>query len=100
MRMSPRCGAKVYVTGERRAYTVRARDDRFAVCTRPHFHTVRYFIADAKEGVRGPENLVFGMGAESDEECAEMLARVSSGETEVSWRYRVPWDIRDEEEQL
>lgn len=90
---SPPLGAKVYVPGERRGYLVRARDERFAVCTKRHFETVLYFILDAVAGIRGPENLIFGFGAETDEQCQEMLARVAAGETEISHRHRVPWDI-------
>ena len=50
-------------------------------------------MLDAEHGVRGTENLIFGFGAETDEDCAEMLERVSDGTTEVSHRNRVPWDI-------
>jgi len=86
-------GDKIYVESEKRPYRVRAANERFAVCTKPHFKTVLYFVADFKEDVRGTENLIFGMGAETDEECQEMLARLSSGDTEVSHRNRVPLDI-------
>lgn len=89
----PPLGSRVYVPGEKRPFTVRARNDRFAVCTKPHFKTVRYFVLDAENGVRGTENLIFCMGAETDAECEEMLARVTAGESEVSHRNRVPWDI-------
>ncbi len=100
--ISPPLGSKVYVKGQRRGYVVRARDDRFAICTKPHFKTVLYFIIDVQEGVRGTENLVFGMGAETDEQCQEMLVRLTRGcemwngdtyKTEVSHRNRVPLDI-------
>lgn len=89
----PQLGARVYVQGERRGYAVRARNDRFAICTKPHFKTVLYFILDAAGGIRGAENLVFGLGAETREQCEAMLDRVSSGDTEVSHRNRVPLDI-------
>lgn len=90
---TPPLGAKIYVPNERRGYVVRARNDRFAVCTKPHFKTVLYFILDAVEGRRGPENLVFGMGAETDEQCQEMLERLTHGVTSVSYRRDVPWDV-------
>lgn len=83
----------VHVPDEKRGFRVQARNDRFAVCTKQHFSTVRYFILDAESGVRGTENLVLGFGAETKEQCEEMLARLSSGETEVSHRNRVPWDV-------
>lgn len=89
----PPLGAKVYVPNERRGFVVRARNARYAICTKPHFSTVRYFILDARQGIRGPENLVFGMGAETDEDCNAMLERLRTGETEVTHRNRLPWDI-------
>lgn len=94
MRVIPPLGAKVYVAAYKRPLVVRARDDRFAVCTRPAFGSVMYFILDAVEGVRGTENLVFGFGAETDEQCQEMLARLAGGKTEVSHRNCVPWDVQ------
>lgn len=93
-------GSRVWVEREKRPYRVRARSRRFLVCTKPHFGTVLYFIVDLKQMVRGPENLVFGMGAESDADCAEMVDRLEgrrghwrTNPTEVSWRNRVPLDV-------
>ncbi len=94
-RVSPPLGAKVWVDGEKRPYRVRARNDRYAVCTKPFNprHTVLYCILDAEAGWRAPEGLIFGLGAETDEECEEMLARVTNGETELSRRRGVEWDV-------
>ena len=94
----PPLGARVYVPREKRPYRVRARNDRFAVCTKPfNCHrsgpTVQYFILDAELGHRGPENLIFGLGAETDGQCLDMLDRVTSGASEVSHRHGVLWDV-------
>lgn len=88
-------GDKVYVPREKRPYRVRARDERFIICTKPYNpkRTVRYFIVDLKERVRGPDNMVFYSGYESDEDCAERLAELQSGEIEVSCRRHVDLDI-------
>lgn len=85
-------GSKVQFAEERRSYTVRAIGLRFAVCTKPFNprHTVLYTIIDIKEKVRGTENLVFGMGAETNEQCENMLRRLESGETEISRRNLIP----------
>ena len=97
-----RRGDKVWVAEYKRPFTVQAADDRYAICTRPHFDTVLYFIADFKEGVRGTENLVFGMGAETVEQCEQMMRRLTGEafehsspgyQTEVSHRNRVPLNI-------
>jgi hypothetical protein len=88
-------GDKVRFATFKRPFTVRAASDRFAVCTQPFNprRTVIYTVIDFQQGIRGPENLVFGFGAETDDQCREMLARLESGETEVSWRRRMPLDL-------
>lgn len=88
-------GALVYVADERRPYRVRASNRRFAVCTKPFNlqHTTLYCILDFERLIRGPEDLIFGMGAESDQHCEQMLARLSSGDTAVSRRRSVEWDV-------
>ena len=88
-------GAKVKFAGEKRRYTVRAANERFAVCTKPAFGSVMYTIVDLHRGVRGVDNLIFGHGWETDEECSSGLADLASGETEVSHRNCVPLDIED-----
>jgi hypothetical protein len=52
-----------------------------------------YCIIDWEQGIRGPEDLIFGMGAETDEQCVEMLERVTSGESGVSRRRDLPINI-------
>lgn len=88
-------GDKVYVPNEKRPYRVRARDERYIICTKPYNpkRTVLYFIVDLKERVRGPDNMVFCSGYETDEDCAERLKELQSGEIEVSWRRHVDLDI-------
>lgn len=80
-------GSKVKFQSERLRYTVQASDERFAICTKPFnlmksftnkkHCTVLYSIIDFDEDVRGPENLVFGMGAETRKQCEEMLDRLN-----------------------
>jgi hypothetical protein len=88
-------GDRVRFAAQKAKFKVRAAGERFAICTIPYNpkHTVIYTIIDFREGVRGPENLVFGMGAETDEQCREMLARLESGQSQVSHRNRIPLDI-------
>lgn len=85
-------GQKIKFKSERLRYTVQACNDRYAVCTKPFNpkHTVLYTIIDLKEQIRGTENLIFGLGAETREQCKAMLQRITSGETEISRRNRVP----------
>ena len=88
-------GQKIKFKREKLRYTVQACDERFAVCTKPFNcrRTVLYTVIDLKDGIRGTENLVFGMGAETREQCEEMLARLMTGESGVSRRNFVALDI-------
>ena len=85
-------GDKVWFAEEKRPYRIRAMGERYAVCTKSFNprHTVLYTVIDIVEQVRGTENLVFCMGAETDKQCEEMLERLEDGKTEVSHRNRIP----------
>jgi hypothetical protein len=83
---------------------VQARNERFLVCTKPFNcrKTVLYTIVDLVEKIRGLEGLVFGMGAETREECEEMLERITKGSvgdlndgTEISYRHRCDLDEQE-----
>ena len=69
---------KIWFHEEKRPYRVRARGNRYLVCTKPFNlkRTTLYCIVDLEEQIRGPEDLVFGLGAETVEDCQWMLARL------------------------
>ena len=81
-------GGKIKFKNEKQRYTVRAGNVAFSVCTKPMnaLKTVLYSVIDWNKNIRGTENLVFGMGAETDEDCKEMLERLTNGESQVSHR--------------
>lgn len=91
-------GDFVTFADEVRRYEIMARSGRYLVCNKPFAacHTVLYTVIDLLEQVRGTENLAFGHGAETKEQCEAMLARLegrcpdASFTTEVSHRNRVP----------
>lgn len=91
--MRVQVGDKVYVPKEKKPYRVKARDDRYIICTKPCFGTVLYFIADLKERWRAPDNMVFCFGYETEEQCKERLAELQSGKIELSRRRGIPLDI-------
>ena len=93
--MRVQIGDKVYIPNETNPYRVRARDDRFIICTKPFNlkRTVFYFIVDLKRKVRGADNMIFCSGYETDEDCKERLKELQNGEIEVSYRNVVPLDI-------
>jgi hypothetical protein len=89
-------GDKVYTPFEQNPYTVRARDDRYIICTRPHRNTVLYFIIDLKRKWRAPDNMVFCSGYETNEDCQERLRELQCGELGLSQRMGIRLDINVE----
>ena len=88
-------GEKIKFVHEKQRYTVRCASRRYAICTKPFNaqKTVLYTIIDQWNEIRGPENLIFGWGAETDVQCLEMLVRILDGESEISSRHDAPLDI-------
>lgn len=91
----PPVGAKIKFAEEKQSYTVRASNTAYAVCTKPFNarKTVLYCVVDLVRQERGPEDLVFGYGAETDEECKAILERITHGETQLSYRRSAPLNI-------
>lgn len=90
-------GAKIKFKEEKQKYTVKASNIAFAICTKPFNakKTVFYTIIDWHNKIRGAENLVFGMGAETRKQCQEMLERLTQGESEVSHRNQIALKIEE-----
>lgn len=83
-------GDKIRLEGEKQRYTVRARDSRFVIMTKPYNlkRTYLYTIADLERGVRGADNYIFGSIDPYDtaEGATKNLGYLQSGEMEVSHR--------------
>ena len=88
-------GDKVYIPNEKKPYKVRARDDRYIICTKPFniYHDIFYFIIDLVDKWRAPDNMVFCLGYETDEECQSRLRDLQDGTIELSRRRGIPLDI-------
>lgn len=88
-------GDRINFASEKRCYTVQATDGRYAVCTKPFAacRTVMYTIVDLEEEIRGTEDLIFGFGFGTRQECEEALERLRAGDSGISRRNRVPLDI-------
>lgn len=93
--MKVKVGDKVYVPTDKRPYKVRARDDRYIICTKPFNlqHTVLYFIVDLVDKWRAPDNMIFCHGYETDEDCVERLKELQDGTIELSRRRGITLDI-------
>ena len=96
--MKVKIGDKVYIPSHKRPFTVRARDERYIICTKPFNaqHTVIYFIVDLIENWRAPDNLLFCLGYETDEACQERLKDLQDGIITLSQRRGIPLDIEIE----
>ena len=88
-------GDKVYIPDQKRPYKVRARDERYIICTKPFNpqNTVLYFIIDLVDKWRAPDNMIFCHGYESDEDCMKRLKELQDGIIELSVRRGIPLDI-------
>ncbi len=88
-------GTKIWFDGERHSYKVQACDDRYLVCTKPYNvkHTVLYIIVDLEEGVQGGDNYG-GIDYTTRENCEEVLRGLQAGDIEISYRNRVPLNIK------
>ena len=92
MKVKP--GDQIKVPDEKPKYTVRARDDRYIICTRPYRDTVLYFIIDLELGLRGPDNMIFCSRYETDDDCVARLKELQNGEISVSKRNSIELDIK------
>lgn len=88
-------GDRIWFRRDKRPYRVRARNERYLICTKPFNarKTVIYTIVDLVENVRGPDNLIFCFGYETEEDIAENMQRLAAGEMEVSHRRRIALDF-------
>ena len=91
-------GDKVYIPDQKRPYIVRARNERYIICTK-QFNlqkTVLYFIVDLVDKWRAPDDRLFCMGYETDEDCKERLEELQTGKISLSVRRGIPLDINIE----
>lgn len=87
-------GDRVAFAEETMAYTIQARSERYLICTKPFNarRTVLYAIVDLVDKIRGPDNLLFGLGYETRAACETRLGELLDPETcvEISHRRRIP----------
>lgn len=88
-------GTKIKFKSEKKLYTVRASNKFFLICTKPFNlrKTTFYTIVDFVNNIRWPESFIFEIWTETDQECKEMLERLTEWETEVSQRRKMSLDI-------
>lgn len=86
-----RAGDLIKFVEERNPYTIQARSSRYLVCTKPFAprKTVIYTVVDLERQIRGTENLVFGHGQETREQCYETLLRLHGIYPGLDWATEV-----------
>ena len=96
--MKAQVGDKVYIPDQKKPFRVRARDERYLICTKPFnpMHTVLYFIIDLVDKWRAPDDRLFCSGYETDEDCNARLKELQEGKIGLSVRRGVPLDIEIE----
>lgn len=93
--MKVKIGDEIYIPTEKKPYTVKARDNRYIICTKPFNlqQTVLYFIIDLEEKWRAPDDRLFCSGYETNEDCWKRLKELQSGNIGLSFRRGVELDI-------
>jgi hypothetical protein len=81
-------GDKIKFRSEKRRFTVKAKSDRFLVCTKPFNlkKTCLYTIIDLERMVRGADNFGGRYDYMDQNEIDQCLKDLESGDTEVSYR--------------
>ena len=89
-------GDKIKFTTEKQRYKVKAKNERYLICTKPYnlIHHVLYTIIDLDRFVRGRNDRIFNpydyMIQEDIDNC---LSDLTSGKIAVSRRHCIPLDI-------
>ena len=94
-------GDKLKFAEEKQMYTIRARNDRYLVCTKPFNpkRTVLYTIIDLIEGIRGTNDFILNpYNYELAEDCQQCLKDITSGEAKISSRNKIPLKIVPKED--
>lgn len=89
-------GDKIKFINEKQKYTIKAKSDRYIICTKPFNlkKTVLYTIVDLERLVRGTNNMIFNpYDYAKRENIQECLKDLESEITEVSHRNCVKLDV-------
>ena len=90
-------GSKIFFGEDKNPFTVKAKNERFAICTKPFNlkKTVLYTIVDFEERIRGVDSFVFGVydyAIQAD--IDKVLGGLADGTIGISYSNRVPLEIK------
>mgnify|MGYP000858721777 FL=1 len=94
-------GDKIKFINEKQRYTIKAKSDRFIICTKPFNlkKTCLYTIIDLERMVRGANDRVFNpYNYMIQDDINECLSDLESGKVEVSYRNCVSLDVELKED--
>jgi len=89
-------GDKIKFETERQRYTVKAKSDRYLICTKPFnlIHHCLYTIIDLHRLVRGPNSLIFNCyDYQNQQDIEKCLYDLETEKIEVSHRRAVRLDV-------
>ena len=87
---SIKVGDKLYWQNQKRPFTVKARDERYIICTKPYNFkkTVTYSIIDTVDLICGPNNYVFNpYDYEEQKDIEQSLKDLENNKYEISSRH-------------
>lgn len=87
---------KIVFKEEKTSYTIKACNERFAICTKPFNlqKTVFYCIVDFEKEIRSSNDLVFNSyDYTTDEGIEKCLSDLITGECRLSERHKLPLNI-------
>lgn len=91
--INAKVGDKVKMFGQKRRFTVMARDARYIILTKNCFGKPLYTILDLEYEWMGPDYMVFGIYDYSDRsDCEEALRALQKGELEISRRRGISFE--------
>ena len=86
-------GDMVHLFGEKRAYKVMARSERFVILSKQCFGNPLYTIVDFREEWMGPDCLIFGDYDYSDpKDCERAIKDLEKGELKISIRHGISFE--------
>lgn len=82
-------GDKIYFYDEKRGFEIKARDERYLICTKPAFGKAIYTILDSEELINSTNNYVFNPYNYLDQgNINQSLIDLENGEYELSLRHQ------------
>lgn len=74
----------IYFKNEKKPYRVKALNDRYAICTQPHFGDWAYSIIDWERGIKVAPDRWHSIDFSTKKGCKAGLKKITKGEEDLS----------------